>query len=311
MLFTIITVTYNSAAFVKQTIDSVLAQEYPDFEFIIGDDCSSDNTWEIIESFSDKKIRKYRNEVNLGEYANRTKALHQALGKYVIFIDGDDVMYEHALQTFYSYTASFPECAMFFCGDWDPRILCPYKVDPVTIYRFEYLDKGIIGGNFTKVLFKTEIIKNYVFPLGIRTGDTYIQLKIAQKYPGVVIPAGLNWWRRRKAGASQQLFMDHRHLAESFQYRLELLSGDCPLPEAEMYQAKINIYGIYLRILIRLIFSAKIEDVVYLLKKVKIPRKYYFAIFRRSNHNYYSHVSGENPLHSELSVKPTFINIKN
>jgi len=62
MLFTIITVTYNSAAFVKQTIDSVLAQEYPDFEYIIGDDCSSDNTWEIIESFSDKKtvLDKYK-----------------------------------------------------------------------------------------------------------------------------------------------------------------------------------------------------------------------------------------------------------
>ena len=62
------------------------------FEYIIGDDCSIDNTWEIINDFNDSRIVKYRNDTNLGEYPNRNKAVTIAKGDWILFIDGDDVM---------------------------------------------------------------------------------------------------------------------------------------------------------------------------------------------------------------------------
>jgi glycosyltransferase involved in cell wall biosynthesis len=239
----------------------------------------------------------------LGEYANRTKALQQATGKYLIFIDGDDLMYEHALSTLARYIEFFPECAMYFSREWDPRILCPFKVDPLTIYRFEYLDGGIMGGNFTKVLFKTEILKDYSFPEGIRSGDSYIQLKIAQQHPALVVPGGLTWWRRRKDNASHQLFSDNRHFAESIRYRSALLGEGCPLSEPEIKQAKINMYGVYMRQLIRLLFAGEFADLVYLVRHVKIPVKYWLRIFSRSKHNFYADLTGDRPLHTHIPFK--------
>jgi glycosyltransferase involved in cell wall biosynthesis len=297
-LFTIITITYNSGKFLEETIKSVLAQQFSDFEYILSDDCSQDDSWSIINRFSDARIKRFRNEKNLGEYANRSKALQQATGEYVIFIDGDDIIYEHGLKLFAAYVSKFPECGMFFSRDWDPRILCPYKVEPADIYRFEFLDRGIIGGNFTKVLFKTEVLRSYSFPGKIRSGDTYIQLKISQKHSGVVIPEGLTWWRRRSGNATEKLFSNDRHLAESVNYQIELLNKDCPLPVHEREWAKRNIYGLYLRQLLRMTIRLKWNTAVFLIKHIKVPVGYYKSILIPARHNYFGYITGDKPLHS-------------
>jgi glycosyltransferase involved in cell wall biosynthesis len=299
ILFSVITISYNSSPYIKQTIESVLAQSYQGFEYIICDDCSKDNSWKIIESYTDTRIRKFRNDTNIGEYANRTRAIQQATGRYVIFIDGDDYIYPNALDVFAYYVGMFPESAMFFSREWDHRILYPYKADPVNIYRFEFLDGGIIGGNFTKVLFKREVLAAYSFPANIRSGDTYIQLKIAQKFAGVAIPEGLTWWRRRKGNATENLFRDERHLAETINYRIALLNEDCPLPEAEIEQAKVIIYGLFLRELVRMIMRFKWSLVLFLVKRVHVPSKYYKCIFTPARLNYFNMVIGDEPLHTE------------
>lgn len=301
ILFTVITISYNSSPFLKQTIESVLAQSYEAIEYIICDDCSTDDSWKIIESFTDSRIKKYRNDINIGEYANRTKAIQQASGKYVIFIDGDDIIYQNAMKIYAYYVSMFPECAMFFSREWDPRILLPYKVEPVNIYRFEFLDRGIIGGNFTKVLFKREVLKAYPFPENIRTGDTFIQLKIAQKHAGVAIPDGLTWWRRRKGNATENLFRDNRHLAETLNYRISLLNEDCPLPESEKEQAKINIYGLYLRQLVRMILGFKWSLILFLVKRVHVPPNYYKCVIKPSRLDFFKNITGDKPLHTAIA----------
>lgn len=298
MKISVITITYNSAQYVRETINSVLSQTYQDLEYIIGDDCSTDASWSIVCEFSDPRIIRYRNEKNLGEYPNRMKAVQMATGEYLIFIDGDDILYPHALSVFAGYCRAYPECGMLFAREWDPRILYPFVVNPEAIYRFEYLDRGIIGGNFTKVLFRTSILQNETFPPDIRSGDTYIQLKIAQSQSALAIPDGLTWWRRRKGNATSQLFSNNRHVAESIRYRVALLENNCPLNETEKETARINIYGVFMRQLLYLAARLHLRDVFYLLKNVKLPREYYKALFIASKNNYYGNVSGENPLHS-------------
>ncbi|RYZ26855.1 MAG: glycosyltransferase family 2 protein, partial [Chitinophagaceae bacterium] len=108
-LFTIVTVTYNSSKWVKNAIESVLASDYASFEYIIADDCSSDETWEIISTYSDSRIRKFRHEQNRGEYANRNFALHKATGDYLLFVDGDDELYKDALSKLATYVGQFPD----------------------------------------------------------------------------------------------------------------------------------------------------------------------------------------------------------
>lgn len=92
-LVSIITPSYNTARFIADTICSVKAQTYPHWEMIIVDDCSSDNTDEVVEPFlkRDERIKYVKNERNSGAAVSRNKALRMAQGKWIAFLDSDDL----------------------------------------------------------------------------------------------------------------------------------------------------------------------------------------------------------------------------
>lgn len=90
-LVSVITPTYNCAAFIGETIESVLAQTYTDWELIIVDDQSKDNTDEIINKYNDSRIRYKRLEENSGAAVARTEAMKLADGQYMAFCDSDDL----------------------------------------------------------------------------------------------------------------------------------------------------------------------------------------------------------------------------
>ena len=90
-LVSIVTPTFNSERYIKKTIESVLSQTYRNFEMIIVDDCSSDNTVEIVKSFSDRRIVLIENESNMGAAHSRNVAIKNAKGVFVAFLDGDDI----------------------------------------------------------------------------------------------------------------------------------------------------------------------------------------------------------------------------
>ncbi len=84
--------TFNGSKFLKEQIESVLHQEYTNFELIIVDDDSTDNTQDIISSYlDDSRIRFYKNEKNLGYAANFGKALSLCTGEYIALSDQDDI----------------------------------------------------------------------------------------------------------------------------------------------------------------------------------------------------------------------------
>lgn len=88
----IITPAYNASRFIAQTIDSVIAQTHPDWEMLIVDDGSKDNTAEIIEEYASKEPRiKLIKQQNAGSAAARNNALRNASGKYICFLDADDL----------------------------------------------------------------------------------------------------------------------------------------------------------------------------------------------------------------------------
>ncbi len=82
--------TYNRENFIKQAIDSVLSQSFTDFEIIITDDCSTDNTEKVVNSYTDKRIKYIKNETNLGIAKNRNKSLKMSNGEYIAVLDSDD-----------------------------------------------------------------------------------------------------------------------------------------------------------------------------------------------------------------------------
>ena len=99
-LVSIITPTYNCAQFIARTLDSVQAQTYQNWEMIIVDDRSQDNTKEIIEKYvkSDHRIKYHLLDVNSGAAIARTTAMKLAKGSYMAFLDSDDIWVSDKLE---------------------------------------------------------------------------------------------------------------------------------------------------------------------------------------------------------------------
>ena len=92
-LISIITPAYNAEKFIGSTIESVLSQTYQNWEMLIVDDCSFDNTVKVVEEYCnmDSRIKLFRHTENLGVAAARNTALSKAQGEYVAFLDSDDM----------------------------------------------------------------------------------------------------------------------------------------------------------------------------------------------------------------------------
>ncbi len=97
-LVSIITPSYKTAKFIKETINSVIAQTYTNWEMLIVDDCSNDETKEIVDSFKDARIKYFENENNQGAAISRNKALKMAKGKWIAFLDSDDLWEPNKLE---------------------------------------------------------------------------------------------------------------------------------------------------------------------------------------------------------------------
>ncbi|MDE7378502.1 MAG: glycosyltransferase [Paraprevotella sp.] len=126
---------YNAAPYLNECIDSILAQTYKDFELLIVDDGSTDDSVDIVKSYSDPRIRLILNEhdyigsLNIG--------LNEARGKYIARMDADDVMMQDRLQLQYAYMEAHPEIdilggAMLYAENTKENIIYYYD-RPVTV----------------------------------------------------------------------------------------------------------------------------------------------------------------------------------
>lgn len=111
----ILLTSYNHAAFLRESIDSVLAQTFADFELIIWDDNSTDGSWEIIKSYTDPRIKAYRNAVNMGPvYGINKTILEVATGEFFAMHHSDDVWVADKLEKQLACFAANPQVAAVF-----------------------------------------------------------------------------------------------------------------------------------------------------------------------------------------------------
>ena len=91
-MVSIIMPSYNTGRYIAESIRSILAQTYADWELLIVDDCSSDDTDEVVAQFlGDERIRYFKNERNSGAAVSRNRALREAKGRWIAFLDSDDL----------------------------------------------------------------------------------------------------------------------------------------------------------------------------------------------------------------------------
>jgi glycosyltransferase involved in cell wall biosynthesis len=99
--FTVIIPTYNRMELLRESIQSVLDQTFKDFELLIIDDLSIDNTWEVVASFQDERIKYILNDRSRGGAGARNAGIFMAKGEWVAFLDDDDVYLPQKLKLQY------------------------------------------------------------------------------------------------------------------------------------------------------------------------------------------------------------------
>ncbi len=108
-LVTVLMALYNGGEYLKETVRSVLNQTYRNFEFLIVNDCSTDNSLAVIESFHDERIKVHTNERNLGQTPSLNAGLALARGEYFARMDGDDLALPQWLEAQLDYIQKYPQ----------------------------------------------------------------------------------------------------------------------------------------------------------------------------------------------------------
>lgn len=113
---TVLMPVYNASTHLREAIDSILNQTFKNFELLIINDGSTDNSEQIIQSYNDSRIRYIKNETNIRLIATLNKGIEIATGKYIVRMDADDISEPDRIQIQYDYMEQHPEVAI--CGSW-------------------------------------------------------------------------------------------------------------------------------------------------------------------------------------------------
>ena len=113
-LVSVILPAYNAERFLGRALRSGLAQTYPHLEIIVVDDGSTDRTAEVIRSFTDARVR-YLSQPNRGQGAARNLGIRQSAGRYLTFLDADDVYLPQKVERQVEFLTAHPDCAVVFC----------------------------------------------------------------------------------------------------------------------------------------------------------------------------------------------------
>ncbi len=154
---------YNREKFIKNAIESVLQQTYQNFEIIVVDDGSTDSSISIVESFSDQRIKLFRNEINKGVVFTRNKYLKEASGDYIAILDSDDVWLPTKLEKQIIFFNENHEYGI--CGSWALR---KYSTGKEEVWKYPTTDEKIrvrlLWGSsivHSSMIIKNKILDNY------------------------------------------------------------------------------------------------------------------------------------------------------
>lgn len=183
MKVSIITPTYNSEKFVSETIDSVLAQTYQDWEMLITDDCSTDNTWNIISAYADKdsRIKIFKLEQNSGAGVARNNSIKEAMGRFIAFLDSDDLWYPEKLE---KQVAFMLDCNASLCFSsyllFDDFVGIKGKVQaPKCVNYSKELKANYIG--LSTAVYDLSLVDKHYFPLMRKNEDWAMWLDLLKK----------------------------------------------------------------------------------------------------------------------------------
>ena len=181
-LVSIITPSYNCAAFIGDTIDSIISQTYKNWELIITDDCSSDNSCEVIEQYiaKDSRIKLIKLEKNSGAGVARNTSIEAAKGRFIAFCDSDDRWFPEKLEKQLAFMeakkAAMSHTSYMTCNETD-------KIKGIVVCRkresFHSMCKDDKMG-FLTVIYDASVTGKVFMPKLRKRQDWALKLKVLQ-----------------------------------------------------------------------------------------------------------------------------------
>lgn len=198
-LVSVIMPTYNCGRFIRESINSVIAQTYTAWELLIVDDCSTDETQSIVRTFDDPRIRYMRNEENIGAALTRNRALREVKGQYIAFLDADDLWLPEKLerqiafmqQNGYSFTYHD-----YIEIDEDSKPISLHISGKAHVRPFDMMSCCWPG--CLSVMYDAEVIGLIQIPDIRKNNDSAMWLQVTQKADCYLLPETLAQYRRRK-----------------------------------------------------------------------------------------------------------------
>ena len=269
--FSVVIPTYNRAAFILKTLESVLAQTYSHYEVIVVDNCSTDDTVELLEPLVRAgRIRLIRHEQNYERSRSRNTGMEAASGDFLTLLDSDDIMYPTCLEDAASYVRA------------NPNIKCFHNLAEIidengdVVYRLPYPSlknrfKAIAEGNFMSCIgdfIHRDIYRSYRFDTdpcmpGLEDWDFWLRViadfevgRLEKVNSGVVQHGGRSVnqqdMERLRRGFARMLgnFRSDEHLHSIYRPYLRRIRATC-----ELYLATLSnsgrVHGAALKSLLR------------------------------------------------------------
>lgn len=207
-LVSVLMTSYNRERYISDAIKSVLESTFTNFELIIVDDGSTDRTVEIAKEFAkkDNRISVYQNEKNLGDYHNRNKAASYAVGRYLKYVDSDDMIYPYGLQVYVEAMEKFPDAALGVSSrNVTPLDPFPIHLDSAKAYQKHFFEYGLLDFGPTGVIIRKSCFDECGGFSGKRyVGDQELWLKLAARFAVVELPPSLIFWRQHEGQEFKQ-----------------------------------------------------------------------------------------------------------
>jgi glycosyltransferase involved in cell wall biosynthesis len=208
---------YNGEKYLDEAILSILNQTFPDFEFIIIDDGSSDRTLNIIHQFSDRRIFIKKNATNLGDCCCRNIGLQIAHGKYICVMDSDDLSEPERLQKQFQFMQNNPETGI--CGSYVNNM--PQNVLTTFPTDYDQLKVEFLSNNFCvhpSIIIRKEFIEKYNLQYNVHcryAGDYEFCARGLRYFKVRNIPEVLLQYRRHPGQTSVTKIIEQTRNADS------------------------------------------------------------------------------------------------
>lgn len=276
-LVSVIITSYNRQNFINEAIDSVLTQDFNNYEIIIVDDCSTDQTFNIINTYlnKDPRIKVYTNEINLGQFANRNLAVKYASGKYIKYVDSDDIIYPSTLKYMVEEMENHPEAGMGFCLllNNDKKKL-PFFFESKKAIRDHYLlGKTLFVGPSGCIYSKAAFIEVGMFEEYGMPSDSHLNLKIISKYPSIAFPKDLFVWREHDDQTFQKNKNNYYNIINNYNYSIDIIDNYSPLSFKENKTIKYHLKKNFIKHLLKLILIKRKPKIAYSLIKEIISKQ--------------------------------------